>query len=107
MGNMPKYLSEICGQKTFTYMGCGEVVMPENYIAMFNAPERVEAVKIIKNADMVIKQIVDVIRHNGTIPKKIVGAFAKASNGMINTLFYATDACIGCEIGRASCRERV
>ncbi len=77
MGNMPKYLSEICGQKTFTYMGCGEVVMPENYIAMFNAPERVEAVKIIKNADMVIKQIVDVIRHNGTIPKKKVGAFAK------------------------------
>ena len=106
MGNMPKYLSEICGQKTFTYMGCGEVVMPENYIAMFNAPERVEAVKIIKNADMVIKQIVDVIRHNGTIPKKKVGAFAKASSGMINTLFYplcvnakkfyATDACIGC-----------
>lgn len=86
MGNMPKYLSEICGQKTFTYMGCGEVVMPENYIAMFNAPERVEAVKIIKNADMVIKQIVDVIRHNGTIPKKKVGAFAKASSGMINTL---------------------
>lgn len=34
MGNMPKYLSEICGQKTFTYMGCGEVVMPENYIAI-------------------------------------------------------------------------
>ncbi len=48
MGNMPKYLPEICGQKTFTYMGCGEVVMPENYIAMFNAPERVEAVKIIR-----------------------------------------------------------
>ena len=58
MGNMPKYLSEICGQKTFTYMGCGEVVMPENYIAMFNAPERVEAVKIIKNADVLIKYIV-------------------------------------------------
>ncbi len=40
MGNMPKYLRRLCEQKKFTYMGCAEVVMPENYIAMFNAPER-------------------------------------------------------------------
>lgn len=103
---MPKYLKQLCEQKKFTYMGCAEVIMPENYIAMFNAPEKPEAVKIIKNADVVIKNIVDVIRHNGTIPEKKVGAFAKISSGMINTLFYllfvsakkfyATDACIGC-----------
>ncbi len=36
-------------------MGCAEVVMPENYIAMFNAPEKEEAVKIVKKADVVIK----------------------------------------------------
>ena len=106
MGNMPKYLIELCEQKTFTYMGCAQVVMPENYIAMFNAPKKSEAVKIIKNADIVIKNIVDVISHNGTIPRKKVGVFAKASSGMINTLFYplfvsakkfySTGACIGC-----------
>ncbi len=106
MGNMPKYLSGLCSQKEFTYMGCAEVVMPENYIAMFNAPEKEEAVKIVKNADAVIKNIVDVIRHNGTIPKKKVGTFAKISSGMVNAIFYpvfvsakkfyATDACIGC-----------
>lgn len=70
MGNMPKYLREFCEQKAFTYMGCAEVIMPENYIAMFNAPERAEAVKIVKNADVVIKSIVDVVKHNGTIPEK-------------------------------------
>ncbi len=106
MGNMPKYLPELCSQKEFIYMGCAEVVMPENYIAMFNAPEKEEAVKIVKNADVVIKNIVDVIRHNGTIPKKKVGTFAKISSGMVNAIFYpvfvsakkfyATDACIGC-----------
>lgn len=106
MGNMPKYLSEFCSQKGFTYMGCAEVIMPENYIAMFNAPEKEKAVKIVKNADVVIKNIVDVIRHNGTIPKKKVGTFAKISSGMVNAIFYpvfvsakkfyATDACIGC-----------
>ncbi len=88
MGNMPKYLREFCAQKAFSYMGCAEVVMPENYIAMFNAPERAKAVKIIKNADIVIKNIVDVIKHNGTIPEKKVSTFAKVSSGMINTLFY-------------------
>lgn len=88
MGNMPKYLKELCRQKAFTYMGCAEVIMPENYIAMFNAPEKPEAVKIIKNADVVIKSIVDVMRHNGTIPEKKAGALAKASSGLVNTLFY-------------------
>ena len=106
MGNMPKYLKQLCEQKSFSYMGCAEVVMPENYIAMFNAPERAKALKIIKNADLVIKNIVDVIRHNGTIPEKKAGALAKVSSGLVNTLFYplvvsarkfyATDACIGC-----------
>ena len=106
MGNMSKYLLELCRQKAFTYMGCVEVIMPENYIAMFNAPERAEAIKIIKNADIVIKNIVDVIRHNGTIPEKKVGIADRVSSGMVNAMFYpvfvsakkfyATDACIGC-----------
>ena len=103
---MPKYLSELCGQKAFHCMGCAEVVMPENYIAMFNAPERAEAVHIIKDADVVIKNIVDVIKRNEMIPDKKVGTVAKVSGGMINSVFYsvfvsakkfyATDACIGC-----------
>ncbi|MCM1220230.1 MAG: EFR1 family ferrodoxin [Lachnospiraceae bacterium] len=106
MGNMSKYVLELCKQKSFTYMGCAEVVMPENYIAMFHAPKKKEAVKIIKNADLVIKNTVDVIRHNGTIPEKKVGIFARISSGMVNAVFYpafvsakkfyATDACIGC-----------
>lgn len=106
MGNTPKYLRQLCEQKKFTYMGCAETVMPENYIAVFNAPERKQAVKIIRNADIVIENTADVIKHNGTIPEKKIGAFAKASSGIINTLFYplvvsakkfyATDACIGC-----------
>ncbi len=106
MGNMPKYLSEFCNQKGFTYMGCAEVVMPENYIAMFNAPKKDEAVKIVKNADIVIKNTVDVIRHNGTIPEKKVGIVTKLCGGMVNAIFYpafvsakkfyATDACTGC-----------
>ena len=106
MGNTSKYLKQLCRQKKFSYMGCAEVVMPENYIAVFNAPERKQAVKIIRNADIVIRNIIDVIKQNGTIPEKKVGAFAKASSGLINTLFYplvvsarkfyAADVCIGC-----------
>lgn len=111
IGNMPKYLVELCGQKSFTFMGCAQVIMPENYIAMFNAPEKSKAVKIIKNADIVIRNIVDVIKHNGTIPGKSISVFAKASSGLINNVFYSriisakkfysTDACIGC----GKCKE--
>ncbi len=106
MGNMPKYLAELCKWKAFSYMGCAEVVMPENYIALFNAPEKEEAVRIIRKADIVIKNIGDAIKDNGAIPEKKAGVFAKASSDIVNTLFYSlvvsakkfytTDACIGC-----------
>ena len=42
VGNAEKYLKRLCEQKNFIYMGCAEIVMPENYIAMYPAPEEME-----------------------------------------------------------------
>ena len=43
IGNAGAYLEKLCKKKGFEYMGCAEIVMPENYVAMFPVPEEDEA----------------------------------------------------------------
>jgi flavodoxin len=36
IGNAKKYIKQLCKRKGFQYMGVTGIVMPENYIAMYN-----------------------------------------------------------------------
>ena len=60
IGNAAKYNQEVAAQKALTYMGTAQIVMPENYIAMFGAPKAEEARKIVRNAE---PTIMDIIAH--------------------------------------------
>ena len=51
IGNAAKYNQELSEQKKLQYMGTSQILMPENYIAMFDAPEAEEARKIIAKAE--------------------------------------------------------
>ncbi len=39
IGNAAKYNRQIACEKQLQYMGTMQIIMPENYIAMFNAPQ--------------------------------------------------------------------
>ena len=43
IGNAAKYNRALCREKGLVYMGTAQIVMPENFIAMFNAPTVEEA----------------------------------------------------------------
>ena len=45
IGNADKYNRELCAEKAISCMGTTQIVMPENYIAMFSAPQADEAGK--------------------------------------------------------------
>ena len=47
IGNAAKYNRVLCQEKQLTYMGTAQIIMPENYIAMFNAPQAEDAKKQI------------------------------------------------------------
>ncbi len=51
IGNAAKYNRQLAEQKHLRYMGTAQIVMPENYIAMFDAPEAEEARKIVEKAE--------------------------------------------------------
>lgn len=105
-GNADAYLQKLCKQKKFNYMGCQSIVMPENYIAMFTAPDLKEALQIIDKADKVIDQVIEVIKNNQHIKQPKISLIDKMNSGIINDIFYpifvhakkfkTTDACISC-----------
>ena len=51
IGDAAKYNKLLCGRKGFEYMGTAQVVMPENYIAMFSVPSKEKARQIIRKAE--------------------------------------------------------
>ena len=51
IGNAAKYNRRLAEEKRLIYMGTAQIVMPENYIAMFNAPTFDKAESIVQNAE--------------------------------------------------------
>ncbi len=105
-GNAEAYAEKLCTEKKMSCMGCAEIVMPENYIAMFRTPTREEAGKIIQAARNPIKTAIAAIQTGGKIPSKQISVKDHLTSGMINDMFYplfvhakkfyATEACISC-----------
>lgn len=113
MGNAPRYLRELCAQKGLNFKGCGEVVMPENYIALFNAPGKEEAKRIISAAERALHKIAANIKEGSPLPDVKAGAAEKLLSGIVNKIyyplvvkdkkFYAEETCTGCGLCERRC----
>lgn len=106
IGNAEKYIKQLCNQKQMIFRGCMEIIMPENYIAMFQTPTKQEATEIIKKAESVIDHTIHLIKTGQILQKSNIKMSDKISSGLINQLFYplfvhakkfyVSDACIAC-----------
>lgn len=63
IGNASKYNLMLANDKHLDYMGTKQILMPENYIAMFNAPQLEEAKEIVEKAEINIKETIKYIRE--------------------------------------------
>lgn len=106
IGNAAPYLKEFCRKKQMIYKGCQEIVMPENYLAMFPVPGKEEAEAIIKKAVPGIERTAALIRDGQNLPEKKIRALDHILSGPVNRLFYrfqvsakkfsAGEDCISC-----------
>lgn len=113
IGNAPKYIRRLCEEKNFTYMGTAQVVMPENYIAMFAVPKPSTARKIIRNAEPEIDRIAGLITQDKPIPERKITVVDRIKSGIVNPVFYklfvnadafyADDTCTGCGLCARVC----
>lgn len=112
-GNAEKYLKELCAELGMNFKGCASVVMPENYIALFNSPTEREAEIVIKKADRMLKRAAEAIADGRQLPQNKAGIVDKLKSGPVNKIyyplivkdkkFYAEDSCTGCGLCERKC----
>ncbi len=107
IGSAEKHLKKFCKKVGIELMGVSEIVMPENYIAMFTATPKEEIPEIIKSATAKAQMLSkSIIKGEKLAPVKasLLGKFLSSFivNGGFYTFsvsakkFYATDKCTSC-----------
>ncbi len=106
IGNAAKYNRALCREKGLTYMGTAQIVMPENFIAMFNAPTVEEARRIVAKAEPFIDRAIAAIKAGHMFAPPRNNLYDRIASSTVNPIFYplfvkatsftANDACIGC-----------
>lgn len=104
---------ELCKEKGLRFKGLMPVVMPENLITMFKAPEPDEAAKIVEKAIPVIEKAASLIKDGKPFEKLSYNFLSYLGSELSNPLFYkfavsakkfyATDECIGCGVCEKKC----
>ena len=106
IGNAGAYIQKLCKDVGLNFKGVLPVVMPENYIAMFEVPAPELADRIVIVAQRAILKAVRAIRKGEHFKPVKVNLMGRLTSGPLNPIFYktmvkakpfyTTDACIGC-----------
>ena len=88
IGNAANYNRELSEQKKLQYMGTAQILMPENYIAMFDVPKEEEAWKIVTKAESVIKKIIAYIKAGKEFCPPRNNLYDRFMSGPVNPIFY-------------------
>ena len=106
IGDADKYIRQLCSRKSFDYMGVKQIVMPENYVAMFGVPNDEQAARIIERAQPDIADASETIKAEKKFAQPRRNAYDKLMSDIVNPVFYklfvkadaftANDKCIGC-----------
>lgn len=106
IGNSGSYLKKFCDTLAMDYMGCAQIVMPENYIAMFKTPGTEAAKNIIRKAQPSIDDVCLALKEKKPLADRKVSLVERLCSGFVNKAFYplfvhadkffAKDNCISC-----------
>lgn len=106
IGSADKYNRALCAEKGLACMGTGQIVMPENYIAMFDAPQADKARRIVAKAEPDIDRAIAAIKESRAFAPTRRNLYDRFMSGPVNPVFYAcvvkakaftvSDACVGC-----------
>ncbi len=106
IGAAGNYARRLALKLGFEYMGTAAVVMPENYLVMFEPTAKEDDAEIIKSASAHAEQLCDAIIRGKPFAKPKMSLTAYLESGIVNSSFYtfyvgarsffSTDACVSC-----------
>lgn len=104
-GPSAKHAELLCGELGFKFMGLSSVIMPENYIALFDSASYDDALGMIRSAVAPIESTGRMIACGRTI-EDTNGGYTRSLHTKMNETFYklhitdkpyrVTEDCIGC-----------
>ena len=106
IGNAMPVLRRLCKGKRMAYRGCAQIVMPDNYIVMFEAPGEEESRRIVAAAEPTILEVAGRIARGDDLIDPRPSLADRIKSGPVNAAFNglyirsmhpcASDACVGC-----------
>lgn len=113
IGNADRYNRALCARRGLLYCGTAQIVMPENYIAMFHAPDTQHARQIVQRAEPFIDLAAAQIAAGEVLPVQRVSVADRLKSGPVNPAFYrffvkakaftVGEACTGCGLCVRQC----
>ena len=88
IGGAEKHLRKLCAEKGWNFRGVLEVVMPENYLAMFPVPEDADCVPIMDNARKTLEDGIAAIQQGVPFAPRKKRFLDGLKSGLVNRLFY-------------------
>ena len=111
-GNAAAYARKLCSSVGLRFRGLAPVVMPENYLALYDTPDAEACRAIVERAEPRVAGLAALVGEGKPFPDRPVDLRDRFRSGPVNVAFYpalvhdakfaASDACIAC--GR--CVER-
>ena len=112
IGNAAAYAKKLCLEKNLLFCGLAPVIMPNNYVALSDTPDKKECDEILEKAREQTDELIALIQQDRPFPESHASFKEKMSSGPVNTLYYslfvhdqgfaATDACVSC----GKCQKR-
>ena len=115
IGNAKKYIDKLCNIKNLQFRGVQEILMPENYICMFEAPSEQEEKEILAKAEKTAAETAEIIGDKKTdIKSRKVKPSEIIQSDVVNWAFYKfcvkdkdfyvkEDLCISCGLCEKLC----
>lgn len=103
----------LCHKKNFNFMGLTAIIMPENYIAMFNPPSDEKIKKLFDKADIKIQKLAEAVKKQEIADNVSSMPAGKLMTAFVNPFFYkfiisdkdfkVDDKCISCGLCVKKC----
>lgn len=105
--NAVDYIKTLCREMGWELQGFAEIVMPDNYITLYEPSDEKTSAEMIRKAEPIILKIAEEIVDGKSLPAFKTNALSgKVKSGMVNGIFYkmfvsakgfhSTDKCTSC-----------
>lgn len=113
MGGSPEYCRRLSAQKGLLYQGAINVIMPQNYVLLAQAPEDEQLRKTIEDAQPVIERAIAAIKAKDRLPPDDMQAWEYVvcrlvidfycRHFMTAKPFHVTEGCVSCGRCASAC----